>query len=269
MWRQYLEGLCYSDNAFITLTYDTGHIPGNWALQPRDLQLFIKSLREAIKPSKVRYYAVGEYGSEHKRPHYHISLFGLSRHNVVGDKPVAVFGYDRRGREVVTGGIIHECWGRGRVAVDEFNHLTAQYVAGYVVKKLDDRKNGEEWNVPEFARMSNRPGIGAPAMATIARSLYDYNAVSSKGELPGQLRVGGKRIPIGRYLLSKLSDELGMPDHVRKAWKEKVSWERSVELQSLLLHSEAAQTFKAAFLSDIEGEIARVEARANLWKKRG
>lgn len=268
MWRQYLESLCHADNSFVTLTYDARHIAGNWQLQPRDLQLFIKSLREAVKPHKFRYYAVGEYGSENRRPHYHISLFGLSGNNVIGDKPIAEYGRDRRGNELVIGGRIFECWGRGRVSVDEFNHLTAQYVAGYVVKKLTDRKRDEQWIVPEFARMSLRPGIGARAMATIAESLYRYGQVSAEGELPGQLRIGKKTIPIGRYLLSKLADELGMPDEVRKSWKAKVSFDRSVELQAVLKNS-SRDTFKAAYLEDIEGQILRVEARANLYKKRG
>ena len=48
-------------------------------LRKTDLQLFFKRLRYYVSkqcPSeKVRYFAVGEYGPVHFRPHYHILLF--------------------------------------------------------------------------------------------------------------------------------------------------------------------------------------------------
>lgn len=61
---------------FITLTYDDEHLPindnGYVTLVKADLQKFFKRLRKSIK---VRYFAVGEYGSKFGRPHYHIILF--------------------------------------------------------------------------------------------------------------------------------------------------------------------------------------------------
>ena len=47
-------------------------------LYPRDLQLFMKRLRKYISfnyNEKVRYYAIGEYGTRSLRPHWHILLF--------------------------------------------------------------------------------------------------------------------------------------------------------------------------------------------------
>lgn len=76
---------------FITLTYGTEQIPisqnGFLNLQKRDLQLFFKRLRKAhavlykklqIPNSErrpIKYYAVGEYGTIRKRPHYHVIIF--------------------------------------------------------------------------------------------------------------------------------------------------------------------------------------------------
>ena len=67
-----------SDQAhFITLTYNTTHVPitqeGNFTLSPRDLQLYFKRLRKTSP--RLKYYAVGEYGSELNRPHYHAIVF--------------------------------------------------------------------------------------------------------------------------------------------------------------------------------------------------
>lgn len=65
---------------FITLTYDTKHVPitrnGFMSLSKRDLQLFFKRLRKiSVRSVRIKYYAVGEYGGRSFRPHYHLILF--------------------------------------------------------------------------------------------------------------------------------------------------------------------------------------------------
>lgn len=76
------QELKVSDSAhFVTLTYEQPpHTLGTgmMTLYKPDLQNFFKRLRKipreySSKP--IRYYAVGEYGSENRRPHYHIILF--------------------------------------------------------------------------------------------------------------------------------------------------------------------------------------------------
>nr|UQB76416.1 replication associated protein [Flumine microvirus 27] len=71
---------------FLTLTYDYATVPvtprGFMSLRIRDIQLFFKRLRKLQKNAPrqihrlpIRYYAVGEYGTQRHRPHYHIILF--------------------------------------------------------------------------------------------------------------------------------------------------------------------------------------------------
>lgn len=67
----------WSSCIFLTLTYDDEHLPPNKSLVKRDVQLFLKKLRRAIHPRKVKYFCTGEYGDEKKRPHYHLIIFGL------------------------------------------------------------------------------------------------------------------------------------------------------------------------------------------------
>lgn len=66
---------------FVTLTYDTESVPitqnGFMTLEKTDLQKYFKRLRKMDKAT-IKYYAVGEYGSQRKRPHYHIILLGAS-----------------------------------------------------------------------------------------------------------------------------------------------------------------------------------------------
>lgn len=69
---------------FITLTYNNENLFYTLDRQPtlhkRDVQLFIKRLRKAhsmVSSLKLRYLAVGEYGSKRGRPHYHVCLLNL------------------------------------------------------------------------------------------------------------------------------------------------------------------------------------------------
>ena len=75
------EGERSNSALFITLTYDTQFVPitknGYMTLDLKDLQKFFKRLRK-LSQNKLKYYAVGEYGSTKKRPHYHIILYNAN-----------------------------------------------------------------------------------------------------------------------------------------------------------------------------------------------
>lgn len=94
---------------------------------------------------------------------------------------------------------------------------SAQYIAGYVTKKMtrsdDPRLQGR---LPEFARMSLRPGIGATAMWNVASELMRYNLEEAR-DVPLALRSGGKIAPIGRYLRGKVREMVGK-DKKAPAW---------------------------------------------------
>jgi len=66
---------------FITLTYDSDHLPRSPKNMPtlvkKDVQNYMKRLRKLHpKGTKIKYYFVGEYGSINRRPHYHAIIFG-------------------------------------------------------------------------------------------------------------------------------------------------------------------------------------------------
>lgn len=87
-------------------------------LSKRDIQLFIKRLRKYISKydeEKIRYYAVGEYGPIHYRPHYHLLLW-FSSEQIYKIIRQAVFS----------------CWRYGRVDVETSKGQCADYVAKYV-----------------------------------------------------------------------------------------------------------------------------------------
>lgn len=104
---------------------------------------------------------------------------------------------------------------------------SAQYVAGYVTKKMtgktDDRLKGR---YPEFARMSLRPGIGHGVLQHVAAVLVAHGYTEDMVDVPTVLRHGKKMMPLGRYLRRKLRVFLGRgekcPDEVVQALQEEM-----------------------------------------------
>lgn len=250
-WRQYLESLMHQQNAFVTLTYAEEPAGGN--LVKKDAQDWLHRLRKAVRPAKVRYFLVGEYGPQTLRPHYHATLFGL--------------GVEHSAQ-------IETSWGHGHVLTAEFNELTAQYISGYVVKKLTDstdpRLSGRS---PEFATMSRRPGIGSSAMRVIAEQLKTTHGrllLQTESDVPKTLKLGRRSIPLGRYLIRRLREEVGMTEDDITAAKMVIGENQTAELRSLF-EAEGATTHdqkKAAFIESIRQKILNTESRAAVFKKR-
>lgn len=249
-WRMFYESQQHEQSCFVTLTYNQEHVPADGSLVPDHPKDWLKRLRRRIEPRRLRYFAVGEYGDVSQRPHYHAILFGVGQTDAKH---------------------VEQSWPYGFTLVGEFNQYTAQYVAGYVVKKLtkadDPRLKGR---YPEFARMSLKPGIGADAMQLIANQLHTdagLNHLSNTGDVPLFLTVGGKQIPLGRYLRQKLREEMGMPKWMTDEAKKQTSLARSQEMRALYpdkkLLEEGLGSFvtKEGLKAHWKGSIASVEAR--------
>lgn len=259
-----MESLCHAQNSFATLTYSDEHLPSNKSLVPLDLQLFLKRLRKRIAPHRIRFYGVGEYGHEGSRewnPHYHLSLFGVSGFQVFDG--------------VLFADVVQEEWSKGITTVYEFNHHTAAYVCGYVTKKLTDPTNEKlEGRYPEFARMSRRPGIGHEAMCRVAAEIGKHGVISlleETGDVSPHLLVGRKKLPLGRYLLSRLREQVGFTPEYIAELKARMVYDQSLEMSSVLenaLMDAPVISPRSAFLDSAEGRIAQTEARWLIRKAR-
>lgn len=185
------------DAIFLTLTYDNEHlkfptytVPAFYrtddvfeadaptpSLCLKDMQDFMKRLRDYTKRylgKQIRVFYCGEYGTQGtKRPHYHAIIFGIS----MKDFPKAKFyRMSKGGFPLYNDDKLTELWSNGHVVVSECTAATMGYCARYVNKKLykdersvyefDDRTDevitydSTPWRLPEFRKMSNRPGIG-------------------------------------------------------------------------------------------------------------
>jgi len=245
----FLESLCHDHSAFVTLTYSEKDLPHGATLEPPALQAFLKRLRSS-HPRPLRFFGVGEYGEHTHRPHYHLALFGLS---------------------VVDRHLVDRAWPQGFVHAGDLTPAACNYVAGYVVKKMthasDPRLGGRH---PEFARMSLRPGIGAPAVQVLRDALNNQHGLSeirSTGDVPRTLKVARKSIPLARYLRKKLREELLLDESdthaARAAYSLSLSDEVRDLLQASLARGEVASPAQLIVQRDHQ-RILNAEARASL-----
>lgn len=147
------EASLWTDNIFLTLTYDDFHLPVNFSLVKRDLQLFFKRLRKEYG-SGIRYFAAGEYGDKSQRPHYHAIIFNF--------KPYDGENVHLSGRPLYISRTLARIWPYGFHSYGDVTFESAAYVARYCLKKLTGPL-AENYGLrePEFALMSRRPGIGS------------------------------------------------------------------------------------------------------------
>lgn len=189
--RAVLESLCYPSSQFVTLTYDERTYPKNGSLSKSEVQRFLKRLR--LQSGPVRYMAVGEYGSITQRAHYHAVFFGT---NLSQDEVLSA-------------------WSNGYTDMGSLTVQSAQYLCGYTLKKMTARGDLRlKGRAPEFMLSSKAPGIGAPMIPTLAQiHETDYGSafLVKNHDVIKQVRFGGNVFYIGRYLVGKLRDYVGLP----------------------------------------------------------
>lgn len=176
------EASLYSSNSFVTLTYNDDNLKSS--LDYTDFQKFMKRLRKSFPD--VRYYMCGEYGSENWRPHFHACLFNC-------DFPDKTVWKKDRGNYIYRSEKLEKLWPFGFSSVGHLTFQSAAYVARYVMKKQTgnqakdyytrvDQDTGEVIAlVPEFNRMSLKPGIGARWFEKFKDDVYNHDYVVVNG----------------------------------------------------------------------------------------
>lgn len=184
------EAATHSQNSFITLTYDDAHYYPS--LVYGDFKRFLRRLVASLGPA--RYFVAGEYGSQTGRPHWHAVLFGRTFPRM-----------SQLSGSLYRSPVLEGLWPYGFSSIGSVNPQTARYVAKYAVKSTRARARevvhlatGEIVPiVPEFARMSLNPGLGA---AWFDRYWEDVYAARD-----GVVFPGGSTLPPPRYYDVRLS----------------------------------------------------------------
>lgn len=194
--RYQIEARLHAFNACVCLTYDAAHLPAGGSVCKRDVQLFIKRLREyaaRVWGQQFRFAVIAEHSPAPLwRPHYHGLLFGL------WPVDAEAFGNSQSGHQEFSSAALTRLWGKGRVTFQFFSAGAASYMAGHQASKerrggrvIADPVSGEVLRVlnEEFHLVSTRPGIGAAGHDVGQALAFDFSV--------GQR--GGKRAAVPRY----------------------------------------------------------------------
>lgn len=196
------ESKLHAKNSFLTLTYNNEHLPRDGSLVPRHLTLFLKRLRDrlSVHGVKFRFFGCGEYGDQYQRPHYHLILFGF-------DPPdKLLYKYNSRDEPIYSSAFLDEVWTHGDVRIGSVTFDSAAYVARYSLKKVSkvERERGHyvvydsdglvHERVPEFSRMSLKPGIGSGYFEKYGREIMAHDTIIIDGREVPSVRFYDKKI---------------------------------------------------------------------------
>lgn len=117
------------------VTYENNQVA---VLVNRHLQLFIKRFRKYVSTKyneKIRYYAIGEYGTQSLRPHWHILFFYSSSQLARDFENVQQFGTESR--PIQTPVFLRSLWKFGYIDSKQTDGKAYFYVSSYVNKPSD------------------------------------------------------------------------------------------------------------------------------------
>lgn len=225
-FRLYQEHKICHTAKFITLTYNDESLPFGYqdpTLDKKGQQRFLKRLRKinlniAMKKKsfatrkqaneqtpKIRYYMVGEYGTQYERPHYHYIMFNMQTELFKDEKKLT------------------EIWGNGHVHIDPVNALTINYTLKYLVNKDDYNYDGKQ---KPFSMMSTKPPLG---INYISEQNKEYHI--QKQSITVKNRNGtNQRLP--RIYKEKIFSDYDLEDIGQKAYNLSIELNK-VELERL------------------------------------
>lgn len=164
---------------FITLTYATPPITENGypTLRKKDLQDFFKRLRHKTT-NKLKYYAVGEYGTKTHRPHYHAIVFNLPQ------------------KLLQNPSTIEDCWSSGFITCTPSTPKRINYVVGYITKNAFTSFGETDDRVKEYSTMSKKLGINylTPEMIRFYKTRKIGAIIKQNGEYMSMPRYYKEKI---------------------------------------------------------------------------
>lgn len=193
---------------FITLTYDTEHVPitpnGFMTLKPEDMTAFFKAIRKKHTET-LKYFYVGEYGGKTNRPHYHLIIYNADIE------------------------IIDKEWKKGTIHVGQVNGASIGYTLKYMIKdgKIPMHRNDDR--IPEFSRMSKGLGLNYVTPETIKYHTHNRAIIQRMCMV-----IDGKKVSMPRYYKDKIYDEyhkMQIQHHAKEYQAKKDELEAKIDPQ--------------------------------------
>lgn len=192
--------------SFVTLTYNTDHVPitakkrmsldkdhiKNFFKRLRqiqlrkDMKLFERGIITKYYGKKISYYLAGEYGSKYSRPHYHLILFNCSPDSVI-----------RAWRDPQSNAPI------GSIYFGGVTPASIGYTLKYISKDSKVPQYKGDDRVPEFQRMSK--GIG---LSYITDNRINWHLSDLFDRCYGQLPDSDIKVALPRYYKDRIYTSL-------------------------------------------------------------
>lgn len=228
------------NSSFVTITYDQDNLPileeqtgkiirgidfwneydEGYSYRPTllktDVQKFIKRVRK-YNPFDLKYYLVGEYGENTKRPHYHAIIYNIDKD------------------------LLQEKWNKGFTRNDLVTQASIHYVTKYMIssmgyyrknitKKFIDGRLIDVKPANQFALMSK--GLGKD-YAEINRNYHIQNRTTLT-KLPG-----GQVQMLPRYLQEKIFnpgelDLIKLKDHIIRKYEEQKDYDQLMDERKII-----------------------------------
>lgn len=179
------EAKMFDHNVFATFTFNDEHLPDDYSVRVRDLQLLHKLMRQKYGP--FRFFACGENGDQYGRPHYHAIYFGLELPDL------RAVDRSSSGELLYESASLTKLWGKGRVILGTVTYQSAGYVARYSLKK-QKAADADEYHTylhpvtgelikvsPPFVVMSRRPGVGITWLEKFHQDAFPSDFVMVEG----------------------------------------------------------------------------------------
>lgn len=211
------EKQLHDESAFVTLTYDDEHLPGDRSLSVRHHQLFMKRFRKYYG-KEIRFFMCGEYGERRRRPHYHYLFFNRG----IGDRKF--YKVAKGGERLYTSAKLQELWPDGFNVIGDVTLESCSYVARYICDKITGDKADAhyefvDWSsgeisrlAPEFCAQSRKPGIATEW----------YSRFGKHSHLSGDhVVLDGRAVSMPRFYDNKY--ELSDPDDLLRLKKLRMS----------------------------------------------
>lgn len=183
---------------FVTLTYDEDHInytDSGTTLNKRDIQLFMKKLRQS-NDLPMKYFLVGEYGTNTNRPHYHAILF-----NVINSQDITKF------------------WENGFAHIGTVTGNSIMYTAKYCITKIN---NSVERRQKPFMLVSKGMGISyVDNMKKYHNENGIYYAINSQGKKVSMPRYYRDKIFTKQALITNKIKERTYAEKLKKEIEDK------------------------------------------------
>ena len=182
------EASMHKRNCAVTLTYANDYLDPYGGINVGDFQAFMKRIRRRFPEHNIRFFECDEYGEDRLRPHIHAILFGFQFPDLVQLRK------GKNGNQYYSSEILRDLWPFGHCEAAECTWEAAQYIAGYVTKKITGPGSEDHcarvvaskdaiWHVDlESVHMSRAPGLGTEWIEANMDSVYESDFVRRFGK---------------------------------------------------------------------------------------